>query len=376
MTAEPPPRDLAAQTDIRVLLVEDNPGDARLVQEHFRDMQREGLFDRVRASAGVADVEVTHVSTLGDGLDLLSENAHDVVLLDLQLPDSDGLASVDSVISTAPDVPVVVLTGMPEERLGIDAVSRGAQDYLPKDDLAPRILLKTIQYAIERKEQERELRRRSEQLGILTRLTRHDIRNDVSLIVGRARELTEYVEPRGRGQLEEIIQSGNHVLQLTRTIGDALDAITGETTQPLAAVELRSVLRSEVETASALYQGAEITLGEVPDVTVRANRLLSSVVANLINNGVFYNDKDVPRVHVEAAADEETVTIRVSDNGPGIPTHQRQLLFEGEMEEDERGGLGIGLTLVHRFVDQYGGSIQIEDNEPEGTRFVIALQRA
>lgn len=366
---------MTASSTIQVLLIEDNPGDARLVREHITEIKREGLLNRMRGPEQATDVSITHESNLAEGIDHLRANEVDIVLLDLQLPDSSGLSGIGDVTEAAPEVPVVVLTGMPEQRLGIDAVSRGAQDYLVKDDLEPHILLKTIQYAIERKGHEQELRRRSEQLSILTRLMRHDIRNDVSLVVGRAQELTELVDPRGQDRLEEIIQSGNHVLQLTRTIGDALDSITSREGEALSAVDLESVLSEEVDRAATLYRGAEVTLGEVPPVDVQANRLLSSVVANLINNGIFYNDKDVPRVHVHGDANGDTAQIRVTDNGPGIPASQQDILFEEEIQSEKSNGLGIGLMLAHRIVQQYDGSIWIEDNEPTGTIFVVELQR-
>ena len=367
---------MSAESTISILLVEDHPADARLVREYVADIEDQGLLDRMRGWRDISDVTITHAEDMATGTDYLEMETFDVVLLDLQLPDSDGIESVETVTEVAPLVPVIVLTGMPETQLGYEAVSLGAQDYLPKDDLEPQLLLKTIQYAIERKEQSRELRRQSEQLAILTRLMRHDVRNDVSLIVGRAQELTNYVEPHGQGPVEEIIQSGNHVLQLTQTIGEALDEITTTDEPELAAVPLRPIVENEVEQASSLYRGAEISLGELPDVNVRANRLLSSVVANLINNGVFYNDKDVPHVHVDAAVDDDTVTLRVADNGPGIPIVQQEKLFEGGIEKDNQTGLGIGLTLAYRFVNQYGGTITIDQNDPTGSIFDVELVRA
>lgn len=368
--------DVADPEQIEVLLIEDNPGDARLVYEYVSDIENKGLLERMRGSDQIGAMEVTGVNDLESGLKQLTRKTFDIVLLDLQLPDSTGLETIDRVIDDAPDIPVVVLTGMPEQELGVTAVARGAQDFLPKNDLEPRVLLKTVQYAIERKEQEQELRQQSEQLAIFNRLMRHDVRNDVSLIVGRAQELTEYVDPRGQDRLEEIIQSGNHVLQLTQSIGEALDALTATNGEALTAIALKPIVKQEVEQAAARYRGPEITMGRIPDVDVRANHLLSSVIANLINNGIFYNDKDVPRITINAEAGKEMVTLYVADNGPGIPHSLRQRLFENEIKDPDRPGLGIGLTLVYRFIDQYDGSIEIEDNDPEGSVFIVELDRA
>jgi signal transduction histidine kinase len=309
------------------------------------------------------------------GLDRLSDVEPDVVLLDLQLPDSSGLETLGRLLEHAEGVPVIVLTGMPETALGIEAVAHGAQDYLVKDDVTPEVLSRAIRYSIERKRIEHELERRTEELTILNHLTRHDIRNDISLVVGRARELAEYVEPRGQRALDEIVQSSNHVLQLTRTVGDVVESISAEDAD-LCPVVLSRVLAIEIEKAEGLYRGAEISLeGEVAGVRVRANDLLSSVVGNLISNAVFYNDKETPEVALSVETDEETVTLRVADNGSGIPDRRKEQVFAKGERGPGSAGMGIGLSLVDRLVEQYGGEIRIGDNEPVGSVFCVTLHR-
>jgi signal transduction histidine kinase len=356
----------------RILLIEDNPGDARLIEEMLREYR----------DPGDPPIDLHHEESLAVGLDRLgSIDEPDIVLLDLRLPDSSGLETLETALESIETVPVIVLTGMPDTELGIEAVSNGAQDYLVKDDVTPEVLARAIRYSIERKRTERELRRRTEELTILNHLTRHDIRNDISLVVGRARELTEHVEPRGQSALNEIVQSSNHVLQLTRTVGDIVESISEEEAgSELRPVLLSRVLETEVEKAQGLYRGVEISLeGDDPglsEVSVRANDLLSSVVGNLISNAVFYNDKETPEVVVSAEADEDRVTLRVADNGPGVPDRRKDRIFD----EGERGpgssGMGIGLLLVERLVDRYGGEIRIEDNEPVGSVFCVDLARA
>ena len=126
---------------IRVLLVEDNPGDARLIREMLAG-----------AEAQVFSVE--WVSRLADGLEKLSQDQIDVVLLDLGLPDSQGLETFIKAHDHAPQVPFLVLTGLADETLALTAVRKGAQDYLFKDETHPNLLLRAIRYATERKQAE------------------------------------------------------------------------------------------------------------------------------------------------------------------------------------------------------------------------------
>jgi two-component sensor histidine kinase/DNA-binding response OmpR family regulator len=126
---------------IKVLLVEDNPGDARLIQEMLSE-------------AGASAFALEQADMLSTGLERLAAGDIDAVLLDLGLPDSSGLDTFITVHAQAPDVPIVMLTGLDDAELAITVVQEGAQDYLPKNKLDSELLVRTIRYAIERKKTE------------------------------------------------------------------------------------------------------------------------------------------------------------------------------------------------------------------------------
>ena len=122
---------------VSILLVEDNPGDARLLQEALAD-------------ADPAQFKLTHVQRLADVADCLRDARYDVLLLDLGLPDSNGLSTLVAAHYLAPTVPILVLTGQDDESLAIHAVQNGAQDYLVKGQWDARLLVRSILLAIER----------------------------------------------------------------------------------------------------------------------------------------------------------------------------------------------------------------------------------
>jgi diguanylate cyclase (GGDEF)-like protein/PAS domain S-box-containing protein len=121
-----------------VLLVEDNPGDARLLREMLNQ-------------DGSRRIELRHAGCMGDAEKLLAEQAVDMILLDLGLPDAQGLAVVRRARAAAPRIPLVVLTGMDDEVLATQALQEGAQDYLIKGQIESRALLRALRYAVERK---------------------------------------------------------------------------------------------------------------------------------------------------------------------------------------------------------------------------------
>jgi diguanylate cyclase (GGDEF)-like protein/PAS domain S-box-containing protein len=127
-----------------LLLVEDNPGDARLLREMFNDQ-------------GMHKTELTHVECMGEAEKHLAEREVDIVLLDLGLPDAQGVGAVRRVRAAAPRIPLVVLTGTDDESLAAQALQEGAQDYLIKGQIDARGLLRALRYAIERKSMEEAL---------------------------------------------------------------------------------------------------------------------------------------------------------------------------------------------------------------------------
>jgi len=127
-----------------LLLVEDNPGDARLLREMLNEQ-------------GSQHTELTHVEYMREAEKHLAEHIVDLILLDLGLPDAHGLTAVRRAHTVAPRVPLVVLTGMDDEALASQALQEGAQDYLIKGQIDARGLLRSLRYAVERKAMEEAL---------------------------------------------------------------------------------------------------------------------------------------------------------------------------------------------------------------------------
>lgn len=131
---------------MKILLLEDNPGDARLIQELFRDIQGRSL-------------DIINAESLAQAFDHLKEANFDVALVDLSLPDSHGLETFRKLAESYPSLPLVLLTGLNDQELAIQAVREGAQDYLNKGEVDGQVLIRAIDYAIERKRIQAELER-------------------------------------------------------------------------------------------------------------------------------------------------------------------------------------------------------------------------
>ena len=187
---------------IKVLLIEDSIFATRHAQKML-DKAKSALFN----------AELKCVDRLSDGLDHLAQARVDIVLLDLTLPDSDELDTFTKVHNQAPEVPIVVLTGLEDETLAIEAVKKGAQDYLVKGQVGSNMLKRSILYATERKRAEEELRKHREHLEDLVDQRTAELRKSyeqIQLEVSerkRAEETLRESEGRYRSLTDDVLDS-------------------------------------------------------------------------------------------------------------------------------------------------------------------------
>jgi len=222
-----------------------------------------------------------------------------------------------------------------------------------------------------------EQKRREQELEMLNRIVRHDMRNDLSVLLGWAEMLGEHVDDEGQDYLEKVLDSGEHVVELTKIARDYAETVVANEALTVEPTSLSGALETELSLREESFPDAEfVVCDSLPEVDVTANNLLPSVFRNLLNNAVQHNDKDVPVVEISCESRDEDVEVRIADNGPGIPDEHKEVIFgKGEKGLDSPGA-GIGLYLVHTLVTQYGGDVWVEDNDPTGSVFVVQLPKA
>jgi diguanylate cyclase (GGDEF)-like protein/PAS domain S-box-containing protein len=181
----------------RLLLVEDNPGDARLLREMFNEIESSGGWSH--------NAKLTHVESLTEAEEHLANDEIDIVLLDLNLPDANGLAAVRRAQAAAPGVPLVVLTGLDDESTAAQALQEGAQDYLVKGQIEMHGLLRTLRYAVERKIRETALSAENERAQVTLScigeaLVCADLLGNITFLNSVAEKLTGWSMQEAAGQ--------------------------------------------------------------------------------------------------------------------------------------------------------------------------------
>lgn len=172
---------MAQSEPIRVLLVEDNPTDAFLLQETLADVP-------------FATFAITQVERLTTALNRLQEGGVDVVLSDLGLPDSNGLDALQALIAEAPAVPIIVLTGLADEELGLRALQNGAEDYFVKGQFSGQMLARATRYAIERKRTTETVRKSLHEKEVLLKEIHHRVKNNMQVISSLLQLQSQYIK--------------------------------------------------------------------------------------------------------------------------------------------------------------------------------------
>ncbi len=201
---------------IRVLLIEDNPGDAR----YMREMLVVELANPVAPR-----FETEWVEQLSTALERLSKGGVDVILCDLTLPDSQGLDTFTAVHAQAPQVPIVVLSGLDDEEIAVQTVREGAQDYLVKGDVDTNLLVRSIRYAIERKRTEEALQQRNRELKTLNSIIATITATlDLHQVLQRAVDSISFLLPQVRGATIQLLdEETGKLLTQAATYGIAAD---------------------------------------------------------------------------------------------------------------------------------------------------------
>jgi|Deesub1362A_J573_1020465.scaffolds.fasta_scaffold00819_23 PAS domain S-box-containing protein len=234
-----------------------------------------------------------------------------------------------------------------------------------------------------RKMDELSTKRLIERLEVLNSVLRHDLSNYLS-VIGNYVELMEE-EPK-KEYVEKIQSMVKRALELIKDIKVVEDAERAG--RVLKVINLSDVLINEID---AIDAPNAIIKADVPeDLHIWADEMVNSVISNILRNAIIHNDKEEKRIDLTARKvresdiewiDEEKVKeeiewveIRVADNGPGIPDDMKEEIFKEGVKDQTTGRTGLGLFLVKTLVMRYGGRIWVEDNEPEGSVFIIRFR--
>lgn len=380
-------QSLGDELSIRVLLVEDNVGDAELVRVLLR-------------GAPLLDVEVEVEQTLRDALTRLTKEGPelDVILTDLNLPDSDGMRTLRKLLKTECEAPVVVFTGG-DPALGQHAIREGAQDFVRKGSDGD-TLARVLRFAVLRADHQRtvvEYERRlihSDRLAALGQLAAgvsHEINNPASYIGTNLDQLRELVVRIRAGDLrgealkaaaDEMItmiddsrEGFRHIKAITRD----LRSFARVSRDAVELTDVNEAVRSAVNLTGVQLRHVarlELDLDDISPIPAERAKIVQIFVNLLINAAQAIAEQGTRghRIGVRSRREEEAIVVEVSDDGPGIPPEVCGRIFEPfYTTKPADRGTGLGLAVCRDCVEVHHGTIEVESEPGQGTTFRVTL---
>src|SRR6267154_243782 len=370
---------------LKVLLVEDNAADARLIQESLAERSDEPF-----------DLET--VDTLELGLQRLNSGGIDAMLLDLGLPDSFGAETFARARARALGVAIIILTGLNDDSLALKLVQGGAQDFVAKVDVSGNNLTRAILYAVERERLEHEFRKlnleleqrvkdRTAELEVTNRdleafsfSVSHDLRAPLIKLIGFADLLeakcSAQLAPKGAKYVTRIHEAA---FKMSHLIDDMLRlAKVGRQGLHKKEVPLRSLVDEVLAELGTEIEKRIIDWRITPLPAVHCDRgLMKQVLANLISNAVKYTrPREKATIEIgQMNVDGQTVFF-VRDNGVGFDMRFAGKLFapfQRLHQDQDFEGTGIGLATVQRIIEKHRGRIWAESEAGRGSTFMFTL---
>jgi signal transduction histidine kinase len=370
----------------QVLLIEDNLGDARLV---------EILLDE----ADMFQFQLVHTMTLQAGLAALAKQSFAVVLLDLTLPDSRGFETLQALIAQQPDVNVVVMTGLEDKVMGLEALKAGAQDFLTKGRFDADSLVKTLRYSIERKsvlmrlaesQRAREVAEESARLKeqFIAGIS-HEMRTPMNAIYGMSNLLAQTkLSDEQNSFIHSIRQSSevllgviNDILEISTLQNGKVDFTPQHFDIQSLMFNLVNVMQYKKDEKNLLF-ALEIA-PDVPQWVVGDKLRLNQILFNIVGNAVKFTDEGFVNIEVQLAkpigdADDLIwISFKIHDSGIGIPTNQLDVIFDSftRVRSRERlfEGTGLGLAIVKNLITLQNGRIWAQSQLGVGTSIHFEL---
>ncbi|MGO9388090.1 MAG: histidine kinase dimerization/phosphoacceptor domain -containing protein [Methanobacterium sp.] len=331
---------------MNILLVEDNPGDVLIIDEMLKNVVG-------------TEFNLVHTNRLESALQNLQKDNFDAMLLDLGLLDSQGMDTFVTIRVHSPELPIVILTGLTDEDFAVKAIGEGAQDYLIKGQIDGRLLIRSIRYAIERKNSEMLIKKSLEEKNLLIKEIHHRVKNNLMVISGLLNLQSRYIhdkndleffkESQSRAKSmalihERLYQSdnfksidfGEYIVKLSN---DLFHTYNCDASHVKFDIEVENIM-VDVDTA--------IPLGLI------VNELLS----NSLKHG--FPDARSGDIKIKFHRYHDKLQLIVKDDGIGL---------SGKI--DYKNTDSLGLQLVNLLTGQIDGELEVNMNG--GTEFIISF---
>ncbi len=226
----------------------------------------------------------------------------------------------------------------------------------------------------DRKALEADLKTSLTQLEVMSRVLRHNLRNEMAVIKGNAETIQATSEGDIAEMAEIIIEESDHLLTTADKEREVTEVLVDE--QSPEQIDLGAVIDAAVAATREQCPEAHIAVEGEANRQVWAKKSINRALTELLTNAVNHSDQTEPSIEVTVEDRDDAVVVRIADDGPGIPEMERKIITEEAEIDPLYHGTGLGLWLVKVIVEDSGGSLAFDENEPRGSIVTITLSMA
>lgn len=336
-------------------------------------------------------IETVKAASGREGLDLLVRENPEVVLVDLKMPEMDGMEVARRIREYDPGIVTIIITGYATIETAVSAIKQGAYDYLPKPFTADELVI-VVQRGLEKRRLDRESRALREEKETMERnfvtMVTHQLRSPLGAIAqyfevlladhgGTLSEIQREMIERAQVRLEGLLHLINDWLDMSRLqAGEIHHRLRPCSLRPCVDAALSALEMAAHEKGVSL----EVNLpDDLPEVLIDPETL-GEALSNLIANAIKYNRPE-GKVSIRATARNGWVVVTIEDTGLGLEEKEIPFIFEQfyrskAKEVRRQQGTGLGLTIAQKIVHAHGGKIEVQSRLGEGTTFSVYLDKA
>jgi len=321
--------------------------------------RRERILD-LMARSPMVRLEARSACTLEEGMAMASSGIFETALLDLELPDCQGLEALARFKDRVPRIPLTVLTDGADRARMEKAIQLGVQNHIVMWHFDEVSLPSFLECAMERKVVEE----MNKTLKVVNSILRHDVLNNLTVIGGSIEIFRMKKDEKFLASATNAVDRSVELIKKMREVEMVISP------KEMKLMDLRQVIDEVVRKHAASKTRFEVD----GQGMVLADDALVSVFDNILNNAILHSGSEVVRIAISKGRDEDQCEVRISDQGVGIPNDVKPKIWQEGYKYGKSGQSGLGLFIVKKVMERYGGLAYVEDNQPKGTTFVLRLR--
>lgn len=361
----------------KVMILEDGPEDRE-------------MYKRLLKKSSHGQFTVTEVGTVSEAKTVCAEKSFDCFVVDYHLPDAHGIEFIKFLTHDAQTLhgaAIVMVTGQGSEEIAVEALKLGADDYITKKNISDGIFVRPLLNAIERAQltakilhYQNELERSNKELSDFTHTASHDLKAPLRRIISYSDILKEDAADRLSDEDKQILERMRiNAARMQQLIDGLLTySLIQYEKEEREHIDLNGLISEIIDEFDPQISecDAVVTVEKLPAFNGYPLRM-RQLFSNLISNALKYKGEAPPRIRISSTSGEETTTIRVEDNGQGIPAQYHKDIFHDFKRlhsNEEVEGTGLGLPICRKIVQMHGGKIWVESEPGKGSAFVFTLR--